>query len=448
MKQILISLLFFISVVINIYGQNGNTIAQNDSIKSVIQWVKSNAIPISTVEPDNDNSDLQPLKSIIGTRRLVAYGEPTHGAHEPLAFRNRLFKYLVEEMDFNGIAIETGLSSSRLANDFVLGKPVNIDLALKAFTYTFGTFDENKNLLLWMKDYNMDTTHQEKIHFYGMDMSQRDGFTSLSIEKALNYIQQVDAKSFSKLQANFQPYLNHISSTKKEKKIFTSDEYNQFTTTIEDLIALLQRRRPEFIKLTSEVDFSWALQIAINLRQSDRTNRLAPIESAVHGKAPSDIGPFVNSRDVSMAENVKWALKRSGIGGKLMVFAHNGHVMKSKMKGGLYENVVQPPNALGMYLKSYFGNELFVIGTSSAHNGEGLPTANYKSGSLDHVLSQTEYKQYLLNLKTASTEPAILRWFSGARISRMNFTSYLNIVPMQAFDMILFIDKLTKTGKW
>jgi erythromycin esterase len=450
MRQTLILLLFFISGTFNVHGQDGTVRDienQKDSNNIILEWVKSNAIPVSTVEPNDDISDLHLLKPIIGNSRLVAYGEPTHGAHEPLAFRNRLFKYLVKEMNFSGIVLETGLPESRYINDFVLGKRVDIDQVLKYFTWGFGSLEENKDLLLWMRKYNSNTTYQQKIRFYGMDVSwsPKSKSTSFAIEQVLNYLQRVDTTSYNKFQTDFQPYLNNILNTEKETETFTTENHDRFTVTIDDLIAMLQRSRPEFIKLTSDEDYSWALQIAVMVRQSDRIFRLEPKVSATvtPGTLPSHVYLSFASRDMAMAENVKWALERSGTEGKLLIFAHNGHIINGKLNEPRLVKLELLPNCLGSYLRSYFGDEIFIIGTSSANNGDGFPIAINESNSLDHLLSQIDLKQYLLNFKTAISEPDISSWLLETRILRANLTSYIKIVPIEAFDMMMFIDTLT-----
>jgi erythromycin esterase len=68
------------------------------------KWAATHALPITTIESASGASDLLPLESAIGTARVVALGEPMHGAHEPLAFRNRLFRFLVERMGFTAAA--------------------------------------------------------------------------------------------------------------------------------------------------------------------------------------------------------------------------------------------------------------------------------------------------------------------------------------------------------
>lgn len=49
---------------------------------------------------------------MIGKARVVALGEPMHGAHEPMAFRNRLIRFVVEQMGFTAVALESGFTES------------------------------------------------------------------------------------------------------------------------------------------------------------------------------------------------------------------------------------------------------------------------------------------------------------------------------------------------
>ena len=60
---------------------------------------------------------MQPLRNIIGDAHVVAFDEPIHGAHEPLAMRNRLIRYGVTRLGFTAVALETCLSSSKRLYD-------------------------------------------------------------------------------------------------------------------------------------------------------------------------------------------------------------------------------------------------------------------------------------------------------------------------------------------
>ena len=54
-----------------------------------------------------------------------------HGAHEPLAFRNRLFRFLVERMGFTAIALESGFTESISARSFIEGGEGNAETAAR-----------------------------------------------------------------------------------------------------------------------------------------------------------------------------------------------------------------------------------------------------------------------------------------------------------------------------
>ena len=76
------------------------------------KWATAHALPVTTVDSAGNDSDLLPLESAIGAAHVVAFGEPMHGAHESLAFRNRLFRSLVERKGFTAIALESGFTES------------------------------------------------------------------------------------------------------------------------------------------------------------------------------------------------------------------------------------------------------------------------------------------------------------------------------------------------
>ena len=74
---------------IALYGQN----APNQAFQ---QWARQHVHTLVSVDQDApSDADLQPLRNIIGSAHVVAFGEPFHGGHEPMAMRNRLVRYAV-----------------------------------------------------------------------------------------------------------------------------------------------------------------------------------------------------------------------------------------------------------------------------------------------------------------------------------------------------------------
>ena len=76
-----------------------------------VQWARQSLHRVSDANLDAPTSDLRPMREIVGAAKIVGLSEGQHVAAEPLAFRNRLFKYLVKNLGFDAIAIESGIAT-------------------------------------------------------------------------------------------------------------------------------------------------------------------------------------------------------------------------------------------------------------------------------------------------------------------------------------------------
>ncbi|MFD2500209.1 erythromycin esterase family protein [Rhizorhabdus histidinilytica] len=145
--------------------------AEADPAAAFLAWARDHAVPL----PACDDPSMAAVGRAAGTARMIALGEPAHGAHEPLAFRNCLFRHLVEQQGFTAIAIESGTSEARRLHDYVAGGPGDVrQLVRESLSWGFGRFAENVALVEWMRAYNADPAHARKIAFYGIDMSGGD----------------------------------------------------------------------------------------------------------------------------------------------------------------------------------------------------------------------------------------------------------------------------------
>jgi erythromycin esterase len=160
------------------------------------KWAAIHSLPVTTVESSSNDSDLLPLQSSIGTARVVALGEPMHGAHEPLAFRNRLFRFLVERMGFTAIALESGFTESISARSFIEGSEGDAETAARTGLSWQSPYSENRELIQWMRDYNVaaPSAGRRKIRLYGIDTTAggRKSGPWLVIDSALTFLSRAD----------------------------------------------------------------------------------------------------------------------------------------------------------------------------------------------------------------------------------------------------------------
>ena len=125
---------------------------------------------IAGYEIDRDHGDLEPLREMLRGVRIVALGEGSHGTREHFRFKNRIIRFLVEEMGFHTFSIEASLWDCKNIDDYVvMGKG---DKSAALASQKFWTWDtaEVMELIDWMRAYNLHCPRGQECHFLGFDM--------------------------------------------------------------------------------------------------------------------------------------------------------------------------------------------------------------------------------------------------------------------------------------
>jgi erythromycin esterase len=409
--------------------------AQGDAFTT---WAAAHAIPLRTIEAGGDASDLAPLHALIGSARVVAIGEPTHGAHEPLAVRNRLVQYLVEHEGFTAVGIESGFSESRSVARYVAGGTGNAaSITREGITWGFGNFAENVALIDWLHAWNADPKHTRKIHFYGIDLSgsANGAFPNgrRGVDSALPYLARGDSGAARAAHVTLDPYLGRFSTYTYAS--LSPDERARLMGGLTQLAADLRAARRTLVAASSDDEYEWMLHRVIDAQQVNRMLDLSPPMSPSPG-IPPEAYRASQARDSGMAENVRWALEREGPDGRLVIFAHNGHVMNSSVEGGIWSAFRQPPTAMGKFLRSALGRDLVIIGGTSGV----APTAK-DSAEVDGALSRVGLPRFMLDLRSA-TGPA-LDWLSERHTIRANEMTVQRVTARSAFDAVYYVDRLS-----
>lgn len=135
----------------------------------VVEWVRANAIPLDTVEPGGDRQDLQPLLSRLGEARVVGIGESTHGTRDFFLFKDRLWRFLVEEAGFRAFAMEAGFAEAQAVDAYVMGGEGTAAEALEGLHIGVWNTEEVLALIEWTRAYNDAVPADERVRFYGID---------------------------------------------------------------------------------------------------------------------------------------------------------------------------------------------------------------------------------------------------------------------------------------
>ena len=137
-------------------------------MQEAIAWVRTNAMPLASVEAGHGFADLEPLRHIIGDARIVSLGEATHGTREFFQLKHRLLEFCVSELGFTIFGIEASYPECLRINDYVLNGTGNPAEALASQRFSTWDTDEVLALIEWMRAWNR--TQARKVKFYGFDM--------------------------------------------------------------------------------------------------------------------------------------------------------------------------------------------------------------------------------------------------------------------------------------
>ncbi len=132
------------------------------------EWIRANAIRLSTTEAGHGFADTQALKTLIGNARIVSLGEATHGTREFFQLKHRMLEFLATEMGFTIFSIEANMPEAYCLNDYVLngtGDPA--ELLREMYFWTWNT-EEVLEMIRWMRAFN--ASGRGRVQFTGFDM--------------------------------------------------------------------------------------------------------------------------------------------------------------------------------------------------------------------------------------------------------------------------------------
>lgn len=427
--------------------------APDDVRTTFLQWARKSLHPVNDAGLDASTKDLQPIEKMIGEAKIVGLSEGIHAAAEPLIFRNRLFKHLVEHLGFTAIALESGIVESRELNDYVTQGKGEIDTVLRqGLSNGFDTFRQNGELIRWMRDYNTRLPpHAVKLQIFGLDVPGSPGNfdaargPDTALQSALEYLRAVDPRAAAQLQPRiekFLPVLKGINGYGDLKE----PERDALTAATADLVSLMERQRFAYIKMSSKEDFDWAERAAVGARQADNWFRRMPagwkLEDGLEWTRYA-----MQVRDRTMADNLAWVRNRLGPRERVLVFAAVGH---------LATTVVQVPASpfretvpLGAYVKERYGsgfiNILNLVADGeivycSANPRRVLPLKPPPASTVENLFAAVNVPRYVLDLRRAPA--AASTWLHQVH-DHWNGFGPVQFATAGAFDLVYYVAPVT-----
>jgi erythromycin esterase len=395
-----------------------------------ITWLSENAISFNTAEPGTDYADLIPLKDIVGDARIVALGEGTHGTREFFQMKHRVLEFLVREMGFNAFAIEATWAESNDVNQYVhTGEGDPAVLLSNLYFWTWNT-EEVLDMIHWMRQHNQANPGQP-VSFQGFDMQ----FSRRAMDMVSSFVWRVDQDNHHIVGLGYfcwRVWAHALSYPSMGDSIQTDCR-----TGVEAAYALVADNREAYEQATSPEEYATVLRAARITVQHEYTRSRRWVETEPH------------PRDRFMAENVEWLLDQGGPDRKIVLWAHNAHVMD-----------LLP--WMGGYLRQRYGDDMVIAGFSF-HQGQfnaygwkdgrivsplGVHSSSQAmAGSYEYYFNQVEPDRFFVDLRPLRLgAPDHAAWLKGPLPLRMigavtdvanDARNYMNTRLVDQFDFLI-----------
>jgi len=374
--------------------------------EDVIRWIRETIVPFETAAVVDDLSDLEPLRELVGSARVVGLGEQTHGTSEFVTMKHRMIQFLVQEMGFDAVICEATWGGGLIADRFVSESKGTLDEALSSLEFFMYRNQEFVDLMTWLRQYNRSA--ETPVRLLGMDCT--------SPHLAFEWIYQATAFASSTMNSGLLRDIKYRLPAKAGLRMSQDPaDWDLYFGFLDGLAERLSTSRPDLDPLLAPLQVEILDRIPYAIAQTEGHYGFDDSYRNAVGWVPASF----NYRDHSMAENVLWWLNLLGPESKVIVYAHNGHIAKSWTESEC--------ETLGQNLHQSLGEDYVAFGFSTCEGtfvtntmdslGElkPYPIPELAPGSYDELLCQIDIPLCFLPLGTLEPETDAFDWMNTSR---------------------------------
>ncbi|WP_369215355.1 erythromycin esterase family protein [Streptomyces flavofungini] len=358
--------------------------------------------------------------------RLLALGEPTHREETLLDLRNELFRQLVEEEGYRTIALESDCVRGLMVDDYVTSGTGSLDAVMeRGFSHDWGASAANRELVRWMRDYNIraDTDGRpasDRLRFAGFDgplemthaASPRRALTALHAHLTAHLdpgLLPCTADTLDRLLGDDDRWTEPAAMMDPARSAGQSPDAAQLRLLADEMAALLDRQAPHPLAATAREDGERAHlygRTALGLLRYHHWMADA---------SPARMSQLVGVRDQMMAHNLLALAER----GPTLVHAHNAHLQRPKSSMRMGGSPLEWWSA-GALVNTRLGDGYAFLATaigSLHHQGVGAPSPD----TLEGLLSALPEDRYVIDaprlaaaLGDTRPVPRVSPWFGYA----------------------------------
>ncbi|OQP54397.1 erythromycin esterase family protein [Niastella populi] len=294
-------------------------------------------------------NDLSALIDAAGDRLVVMLGEASHGTHEYYTWRSAITKRLIEEYDFDFIAVEGDWPDCYKINRYIKGYKDagdNIRDVLQVFdrwpTWMWANW-EVAALAEWLREHNSHKSIEKKIGFYGLDVySLWD-----SMDTMLKYLDKEDPAASAAVKKAihcFEPFRE-----REQSYAYSLREHNCRDTVLSLLKEV--RMKAQYLNGDREAAFNTEQNALIAVNAEKYYSSLIGFDNESW-----------NIRDTHMMETLERLRYFHGLDSKGIVWEHNTHIGDARATDMLHAGMI---NIGELGRKQYGDDDVYLVGFGS-----------------------------------------------------------------------------------
>jgi len=353
-------------------------------------WIGREALPLA--DPERDGALDPALLALARSGQVFGMGEATHGTREFALLVHRTLISLARAGSVRALALEMGLVEAFRVDAYVQGDGPD---PLPTLPPPFRVL-EFRDLLAALRAHNLERDRSSRIRVHGIDMMD----PGPPYRHALAFFRKTDPGSARLLER----HLEGLGRALPFAKGTAPRDRIAWRTALDGLLARMDARKEATIRAVGETGFSRQRQALVVLGQ------FIPVAG--------DVPRGLEARERAMAENVAWILRQEGMGARVLLWAHNGHIAKAAPGPCGFPT-------LGWRLSRDLGPGYVALGTAFGRGGflafrrsggilEPVPRTvePMALGTLDAALASAGEPRFLLDLRKVPVAGPVRRWLS------------------------------------
>lgn len=406
-----------------------NSTSQTE-VNEISKWLASNSQKIETTVLSDHIDDLDLLKKNSENSEIVCLGESRHDIHEQFLLKHRFIKYLIQELDFKTFVLEASLPYSHILNDYIINGTGNIDEIMSNMPGWFLWDTEvMKNIFIWLFEYNLEQTQDNKVSFYGIDIVA----PNYGLEQIFEYLQNVDYEFYKEIQnKNFAQNLiedNYWPTSLERYSELSEKDKQMISNNYDELYQIIKQNDELYINKSSFKEYDWILMLAYSVKEA---NNMFSEENRLNGGL---------IRDNAMANIVSWIKDRNE---KIIIWAHNVHIAKSEFTMNMFPD--NPIKGMGYLLNKSFQDKMISVGASfnqGFFQDDNRTFDPALENTIDGELTKLNVDYFLLDLNGEPKDKNVDAWLNEInQIRGQEFEMYCK--PIQSFDALFFTETISK----